>query len=91
MICRADGTIVKDPFSPPQFSYAYLKHFTTKSTEEYIIKLFKGNVSYNDTLNLNSLLFWINNYYFLFNKKTKLKLAFIKKILKFNIYKYIKK
>ena len=60
MICRADGTIVKDPFSPPQFSYAYLKHFTTKSTEEYIIKLFKGNVSYNDTLNLNSLLFWIN-------------------------------
>jgi hypothetical protein len=27
MKCRADGTLVKDPFSPPQYSYAFIKHF----------------------------------------------------------------
>ena len=91
MICRADGTILNDPFSPPQYSYAYIKHFTTKSTEEYIIKLFKGNVNCNYSLSLDSFVFWFNNYYFLFNEKTKQKLLFIKKILKFNIFKYIKK
>jgi hypothetical protein len=86
MICRADGTIVNDPFSPPQYSYAYIKHFTTKSTEEYITKLFKGNVNSYNPLDLNTFLFWINNYYFLFNKKTKQKLLFIKKILKFTLF-----
>ena len=30
------------------------------------------------------------NYYFLFNQKTKEKLKFIRKILKFNIFKYVK-
>ena len=90
MKCRADGTLVKEPFSPPQYSYAFIKHFTTKSTEEYIIKLFKGNVNYIYSLNLKDFFFWLNNYYFLFNKITRKKLSFIKKILKFNIFKYIK-
>ena len=90
MICRADGTIVNDPFSAPQYSYAYIKHFATKSTEEYITKLFKGNVNSFKSLDLNAFLYWINNYYFLFNKKTKQKILFIKKILKFNIFRYVK-
>ena len=90
MKCRADGTLVKDPFSPPQYSNAFIKHFTTKSTEEYIIKLFKGNVIFAYSLKLKDFLFWLNNYYFLFNKITKQKLSFIKKNLKFNIFKYIK-
>ena len=87
-ICRADGNIVNDPLSSPQYSYAYIKHFTTKSTEEYIFKLFKGNVNINlyNSLDLNSFLFWINNYYFFFNKITKQKLLFIKKILKFTLF-----
>ena len=40
-ICRPDGKIVKDPLENPQFSLAYIKHYATKSTEEYLIKLFK--------------------------------------------------
>ena len=31
-------------FSPPEYSTAYIKHFTNKSTEEYIGKLNKGDV-----------------------------------------------
>lgn len=60
MICRADGSIVINPFSAPQYSYAYIKHFTTKSTEEYIFKLFKGNVISPYSSNLNWILSWFN-------------------------------
>ena len=89
-ICRPDGKIVKEPLSPPQYSSAYIKHYTTKSIEEYLIKLFKGNVISNSNLNFDSLIFWIKEYYFLFNKITKEKLKLIKYILKFNIEKYLK-
>ena len=34
-ICAPNGNIIKNPFSPPQYSIAYIKHYTTKSTEEY--------------------------------------------------------
>ena len=88
-ICRPDGKLEKDPFSPPQYTHAYIRHYTTKSTEEYLFKLFKGNVNSFSTFNINSFIFWFNNYYFLFNKITRKKLLLIKRILKFNLIKYI--
>ena len=84
-ICRPDGNIVKKPLSPPHYSIAYIKHYATKSTEEYLIKLFKGTVNSNFTFNKNNIIFWLKNYYFLFNKITRKKLLYIKRILKLKI------
>ena len=39
-ICRPDGNKVHNPLSSPQYSRAYIKHYATKSLEEYLIKLF---------------------------------------------------
>ena len=90
-ICRPNGSKVMDPFSQPQYSQAYIKHYATKSIEEYIFKFFKGNVYTNKHFNIESLIFWIKDYFFLFNKITTRKIKLIKTILKFNIYKYLKK
>ena len=38
-ICYPNGTKVVHPLSPPQYSTAYIKHYITKSTEEYAIKI----------------------------------------------------
>ena len=81
--CRADGSILKNYFSPPQFTVAYLKHYTTKSTEEFAERLNKGDVN----LFINDLYIKerINNYYFLINNKTKEKLELLKEKLKYKI------
>ena len=88
-ICRPNGSIVRNPLSPPNYSNAFIKHYATKSIEEYLIKLFKGKVNSPYSLDLETLKFWINKYYFLFNKKTKKKILFIKRVIKLDISKYI--
>jgi len=81
--CRPDGTILKNYFSPPQYSVAYLNHYTTKSTEEYADKLNKGDVILRtDKKYIKNKIF---NYYFLFNSKTKKKFDIFKKKLKYKI------
>ena len=48
-ICNSKGNLIKqekyNPFavSPPIFDYGYLKHFTTKTAEEYCVKIKRGN------------------------------------------------
>ena len=85
-ICSPDGIIIENPFEiHPDYTSAYIKHFATKSTEEYIIKLIKGTANTNFTINIESLSYWLKNYYFLFNKITRKKLLFIKRILKIKI------
>lgn len=81
--CRPNGKVLNDYFSPPEYSTAYIKHFTTKSTEEYIEKLSKGDVFEisNDQYIINK----IKEYYFLFNKITKEKINLINNKLKYNI------
>ena len=76
-ICKSTGDIVKQALSPPDYTSAYIKHYATKSTEEYIIKLFKGTVNSNITLSRDSVIFWFKNYYFLFNKITRKKIFFL--------------
>lgn len=81
--CRPNGNILKNYFSPPDYSNAFIKHYTTKSTEEYVEKLNKGDVyeNYNKKYVTNK----IKHYYFLFNKFTKEKIELIKNKLKFKI------
>ena len=65
--CRPDGSILYNYFSPPQYSIAYLSHYTTKSTEEFAERLIRGDVF------LNSSSEYIKNrifqYYFLINNQ----------------------
>ena len=78
--CRPDGTILNNYFSPHEYSTAYIKHYLTKSTEEFIERLNRGDVLVKT--NKNYILNRINNYYFLFNKKTKQKNELFKNYIK---------
>ena len=48
-ICRPNGEILKNYFSPPQYSEAYIKHYATKSTEEFIERIIRGAVLTKNT------------------------------------------
>ena len=84
--CRPDGKIIKNYFSPPQYSIAYLKHYITKSTEEFIERINRGDVRINKTDKYIKKR--IYNYYFLFNNITKEKINLFKK--RINIKKIFK-
>ena len=81
--CRPDGKIINNYFSLPQYSIAYINHYTTKSTEEFAERLNKGDVIVK--VDDNYIKNRINNYYFFFNLKTKEKLNLFKKKLKYKI------
>ena len=80
-ICRPNGNILKNYLSRPQYYNAYIKHFATKSTEEFIERVIRGTVNSNQTSEY--LMFKIKDYYFLFNKFNKEKKFMFEK--KFNI------
>ena len=76
-ICDSKGNLINpkkyNPFSisPPRYDYGYLKHFTTKTAEEYCIKMKRGCIrgekyNYNERVNL----------FFYHNKFTDEKLKF---------------
>lgn len=79
--CRPNGHILEDYLSPPEYSNAYIKHYATKTTEEYIEKLNKGDVL--EKYNQNYIKYRIYGYYFLLNKITKQKIDLINKKLKY--------
>ena len=81
--CRADGKIIKKYFNPPSYSFAYISHYTTKSTEEFAERLNKGDI--NIRISDNFIKKRINNYYFFFNLKTKEKVDLLKKKLNYKI------
>ena len=85
-ICRPNGNIIKKPLSPPNYSFAFIKHYATKSTEEFADKLVRGAVNSNNTLNKSYWVKNINIYYFLFNKKNKEKINLFEKKLNINLY-----
>jgi hypothetical protein len=79
-ICKPNGRILKNYFSPPQYWTAHIKHYATKSTEEFIERVIKGTV-YSKQKKSNYLKYRIKDYYFLFNKFNKeKKIMFEKKI-----------
>jgi hypothetical protein len=80
-VCRPDGSILKRYLSPPQYSSAYIKHYATKSTEEFIERIIRGTV--NSKKNSNYFRLKIRDYYFLINKFNNKKKKMFEK--KFNI------
>ena len=85
IICRPNGKIIQNPLSSPEYSFAYIKHYATKSTEEFADKLLKGEVNIKNSLNKSYWIDKINNYYFLFNTKNKEKIDLFEKKLKINL------
>ena len=79
-ICRPDGSILKNYNSKPQYSNAYIKHYATKSTEEFIKRILRGTVNSKDK-KINYLEYRIKKYYFLFNKFNFKKKIFFEKRL----------
>lgn len=79
--CDARGREIENSFSPfcdYDYSVAYLRHFTTKSVEEYCKKMKRG---FPDTTPYNDREFRdMAERYFRYNKKTDEKLALIKKM-----------
>jgi len=83
-ICRPNGRILKNYFSPPQYWSAYIKHYATKSTEEFIERLIRGTV--HSKQNSDYLKLKIKDYYFVFNKFSNEKKIMFEE--KFNIKLY---
>jgi len=84
--CYPDGNLVKNYFSPPHYSVAFIKHYATMSTEEFIIRLIRGTVNSNEEKNYY-LKYRIKNYYFLINKRTKKKYELFKKKLNYTDFR----
>ena len=80
--CRPNGNILIDYFSIPEYSFAYINHYITKSTEEFIERLSRGDVLLK--VNDNYIKNRIKNYYFKFNNVTKEKIDLFKKKLNIN-------
>ena len=65
-MCRPTGEILKNYFSPPNYSKAYIKHYATKSTEEFIERIIRGAVCTKGN-SKKYIIYRIKYYYFLFN------------------------
>ena len=81
--CTAIGskTDSNSPFhTPPNFEGAFIKHYITKTIEEFLGKIRRGRATKGVTFNEE---LWKDriNYFFGRNKKTKEKLDYIKKEL----------
>lgn len=87
-ICRPNGKIINNPLLPPDYSMAYIKHYATKSTEEYAAKLLKGGGCSKTTSDKKYIIGRIKNYYFFFNKVTNKKIELFEKKLNISIRKY---
>ena len=83
-ICRPDGTILKKYNSTPQYSNAFIKHYATKSTEEFIKRIIRGTVN-SKIKYIEYLKYRIKRYYFLINKFNFKKKNFFEKRLNITI------
>ena len=85
--CNSEGNIIgptKFYNSPFSNEYAYLKHYSTKTIEEYCNKIKKGRADLSIKLDNETL----KNYYYNFfdrNKNTKEKIDYFKKTFNFTI------
>ena len=85
--CDPTGQIIdsKSPFNTPaNYEVAYIKHYVTKTIEEFIEKAKRGRADLLVKIDNN---YWKEKfkYFFEINKKTKEKLDFIKKTLNIDI------
>ena len=83
--CDSNGNRVKtfnDVIIPPVIDHAYIKHFATKTVEEYLEKIKRGHPS--QTILLDK---WIDNF-FKINKVTESKVKLIENSLNITLDKY---
>ena len=83
--CDSSGNIINPKLYfniPINYENAILRHYATKTIEEYCLKIKRGRADIKDILNKTTLEDKFN-YFFLRNKKTKEKIKYINKI--FNI------
>lgn len=87
--CNSIGELIKyDAYTnfPFNYTYAVLKHYYTKSVEEFCKKKKRGR-AFRPKINFNNKKKKsIVNFYFEYNKKTKEKLILFKKILSLKYY-----
>ena len=91
-MCNALGNFKEKPLTPPEHSVAYIKHYATKSTEEYAEHLRRGGGCSKNQNNKSFWMYRIKTYYFLFNRVTKKKIDILEKALNIKIkrfYNYI--
>ena len=84
-VCDSNGNKAKtfnDVLLPPRIDNIYIKHFVTKSVEEYVEKIKRGHPSENTPLKL-----WITNF-FKFNKISKEKVQYLEKKLNISLTKF---
>lgn len=84
--CNANGEEVKSsdcPFEKLDFSQAFFKHYTTKSTEEYCRKVMRGFP--DQIVDERRRIFLLKERYFKANKVTRTKLNLIKKNLNIDL------
>ena len=84
-IPTGEKTDSKSPFhNPPNHEGAYIKHYVTKTLEEFIRKVKKGKADQKVIIDEQV---WRNSFQLFFetNKKTKEKLDYIKKELNISI------
>jgi len=85
--CNSMGNITDSTTfysSPSNHEYSYLKHYPTKTIEEYCNKIKKGRADLLIKLNNKTLENYFN-YFFERNKKTKNKIEYFKKTFNFSI------
>ena len=83
-ICRPNGKILKNYFSPPNYSKAFIKHYATKSTEEFIERIIRGAVLTKNT-SKKYMIYRIKHYYFLFNNLNNEKKNFFERKLNISL------
>ena len=74
--CNSKGEIIKNsPFTPYNFELAYIKHFTTKTIQEYLDIKYKRGTPDRDFNTFKKT--WNIDSFFLYNEKTPEKIKFI--------------
>ena len=84
--CSSSGKVTDSNnyyVTPPDYEYAILKHYFTKTIEEYCNKIKRGRSDAQIIFNNYALINVLNKYFFKINEKTKNKLYYLKK--NFNI------
>ena len=84
--CDSNGIIKYGRYiNPPQYKYATLNHYYTKTIEEFCRKIKKGDVFSNRTLGIRLIKYFYNKF-FKYNKKTKSKILIFNKEFNLNFF-----
>ena len=89
LICCDSFGNIKHDFNinkKKNYKYNYIVHYYTKSTEEFLVKMKKGDATYGKIIRYNLI-----NYYFVINKLTKEKIDYIEKETSIKMEKFRKK